>query len=181
VLGGEHTVNRIVFPYIYGSFVVYFVARETPLTPQNDYEKGRKYKKMLTHNTKRRHISEHVKNDTLYNFEAIRGANEIILTEGVTDCISLANLGLKTISPVTKKYSQKEFEIIKTHIPKSKDIIIMNDNELNNEGSKSALKMAEELSLEGYQVKVIPIPLDEVRQKKRLLCEQLEEQNESND
>jgi DNA primase len=173
----EFFVKRIIFPYFNGIFVTYFVARETPFTPQNEYESGRKYKKMLTYSDKRKHISPFAKNSTLYNCNDIKGAKEIVLTEGVCDCISIANLGIKSISPVTKKYSKQDFETIKKQIPLSTDLIIINDNEFNLEGRKSAITMAKELSLEGYQVKVVEIPLDEIRQKKRSLSEQMEEKN----
>lgn len=174
VIPEEFFVMRVVFPYFSGMFVTYFVARETPFTPQNDYEAGRKYKKMLTYSEKRKYLSPFAKNNTLYNCNNIKGASQLVLTEGVCDCISIANLGVKSISPVTKKYSKQDFETIKKQIPLSTDLIIINDNEFNSEGRKSAITMAEELSLEGYQVKVVEIPLDEIRQKKRSLSEQME-------
>lgn len=173
----EFFVGRIIFPYKKGLFTRYMIGRSTSFTPERNNDNERKYKKLLTHSENFKHVSKQVKNDLLYNIDAIRNTRQVVLTEGVADTVSLSMLGIPTISPVTKKYSKNDFKNIKKLIPRDVEIIIINDNDLNNEGQKGANSMAEELTLEGYQVKNIEIPLDEERVAIREIYQKLRRTN----
>jgi DNA primase len=161
--------KRITFPYLYNGLCRYFVARETKFTPKTEYEKNRKYKKLLTYNAdkKRTYISKCVQNDVLFNIDSVKDSDEIIITEGVADCINLSINGFSSISPVTVRYRKADLENVLRLVAKKKKIYIANDNEYNSSGSKGALEMALELTKKGYKVSIIEIPLNEERKKIR--------------
>ena len=104
--------QRLVFPYWRRGRVVYFIARQTELTPEAPWEQA-KYKKLLTRSGKHPYVSALVQNDTFYNEDAAtRGrVRQLLVTEGVTDCISAMQAGsevekeawISTLSELCKK------------------------------------------------------------------------------
>ncbi len=101
--------NRIIFPYWSQGNVVYLIGRQTPWTENLEWEKG-KYKKSLTHNEHDHcYVAKFISNSTLYNEDVLLSKPErIIITEGVTDCISLMEAGFPAISPVTVNIKDKD-------------------------------------------------------------------------
>lgn len=81
--------SRIVFPYWSRGHVAFMIGRRTPWTPDVEWEKS-KYKKLAVRNDRdHRHGAPCVRNDVLYNEDAFLTRPErVIITEGVTDCIS---------------------------------------------------------------------------------------------
>jgi len=92
--------NRLVFPYWRGGRVVYFTARATEHTGNEPWEQA-KYKKLRIHAEQQRYISLTVRNDYFFNEDAARGAEELVITEGVPDCISAIQCGVACTSPGT--------------------------------------------------------------------------------
>ena len=90
--------QRLVFPYWRRGRVVYFIARQTELTPEAPWEQA-KYKKLLTRSGKHPYVSALVQNDTFYNEDAAtRGrVRQLLVTEGVTDCISAMQAGVPAV------------------------------------------------------------------------------------
>lgn len=103
--------SRIVFPYWSRGHVVFLIGRQTPWTPNNQWETA-KYKKLAVRNdNNNRHVSEAVKNDVLFNEDVLlRRPERVIITEGVTDCISLMQHGFLVVSPVTVQIREGDWE-----------------------------------------------------------------------
>jgi DNA primase catalytic core len=70
--------DRLVFPYWKQGKVVYFIARKTEYTGDEEWEQA-KYKKLLTHSDKHPYVSPLVGNDHFYNEDAARGAEELVI------------------------------------------------------------------------------------------------------
>lgn len=169
--GPEEFFNeRIMFPYWKHGKVVYFIGRKTERTPKNEFEIS-KYKKLLTWSEKRSYIAKGVKNDTLYNQEAALRSNEIIVTEGVTDCLVLHQHGFPVISPVTIRFAKHDHEMVLSLLRKNQTVYIANDNDTNNAGMNASFDMAKFLSKHGHTVKLIELPLlEEQRDARRKLA-----------
>lgn len=135
--------DRIVYAYRRFGRVVYLIGRKTPETPDNKYEA--KYKKLPT--------NEYLRNDTFFNEDAVWGAKRIIITEGVTDCLSLKQEGFHTISPVTTNIKNDDFPKLEEIAKNADKVYVLMDNEENGEGEKSALKLLVQLWTKGIEAK----------------------------
>jgi DNA primase len=151
--------NRIVFPYLDNTSCRYMIGRRTEVTPDNKFE-SQKFKKLPVFNLEKNNfISEAINNRFVFNQNEIYRSDEIIITEGVADCISLTQNGFASISPVTVKFSKADAENILNLLSKNQEIYICNDNEINESGSDGARAMATELTKAGFVVKMIELPL----------------------
>ncbi|MCK7503056.1 MAG: toprim domain-containing protein [Desulfobacterales bacterium] len=110
--------------------MVNLIARATVMTPVDQYEcyadkdgkvktdeNGRpeyiKYKKLRRHDPsdeKRKHISKFIGAETFMGIDSIRGAKEIIITEGAPDWVSAVDHGFAAVSPVTTNFREEDFE-----------------------------------------------------------------------
>jgi len=129
--------SRLVFPYWKGGQVVYFIARATEHTPDEQWEKA-KYKKLLTRSDRHLYVSPAVRNDTFYNEDAARGAEELLVTEGVTDCISARQAGVACISPVTTRFRTRDVPRLLELTRRARRIVICNDAEDSGAGEAGA-------------------------------------------
>lgn len=154
--------GRIVFPYWKNGKVVYMIARQVEgYTPDNQYEQA-KYKKLLTHSEKYPYVSPVAGNDYLYGEDSIRQATDwILITEGVTDCITAIQAGIPTISPVTVQFKEADHDKIKAAARRVETVYICNDNEESGAGLKGALATADMLEEAGVMVKMITLPRGE--------------------
>ncbi|MFA6887166.1 MAG: DUF927 domain-containing protein [Aliarcobacter sp.] len=158
MIGGEVFRGRLIFPYWKAGKVVYFIGRETEETPENEKNRGMKYRKQPVHKENYPYISEAVDNSYFYGEDSIRGKNYCILTEGVTDCINMLQAGLPCISPVTVQFREKDYPKLLKLTRKLKTVYICNDNEENEVGLKGALKTAEAMEIEGVETRIIQLP-----------------------
>jgi DNA primase len=149
--------DRLVFPYWRNGHVVYFIARSTQFTGDEEWEKA-KYKKLLTHSEKHAYVSPTVGNDYFYNEDAARGAEELVVTEGVTDCISAMQAGLRCISPVTTRFRDRDLPKLLGLTRWAKKIVICNDAEASGAGEAGALETAAALHREGRDVRLALLP-----------------------
>jgi DNA primase catalytic core len=149
--------DRLVFPYWRHGHVVYFIARSTRFTGDEEWEKA-KYKKLLTHSEKHAYVSPTVGNDYFYNEDAARGAEELVVTEGVTDCISAMQAGLACISPVTTRFRERDLPKLLGLTRWAKKIVICNDAEASGAGEAGALETAAALHREGRDVRIALLP-----------------------
>jgi DNA primase catalytic core len=158
-------VGRLVFPYWKSGSVVYMIGRQTEHTPDEPWEKG-KYKKLKT--------TDVVQNDSFYNEDAVKGATQICITEGITDCIAAHQVGIACISPATTQF-RKEDQARLLHLVRNvNQVYICNDNEKNESGMKGALATADFLEGEGKTVFLVRLPrIDGV--DKVDLCDYLKE------
>ncbi|MBU1319356.1 MAG: DNA primase, partial [candidate division Zixibacteria bacterium] len=160
--------RRIVFPYWSRGRVVFMIGRKTPLTPDNPWEQG-KYKKLPVHDTnKHKHIAICIDNSHLYNEDCLLSNPErLIITEGVTDCISLMDHGFPAVSPATVQIREADRERLVARLRNVKTVFICQDNEISQAGLNGALKTASVLASNQIQAKVVILPLDEPRENAR--------------
>ncbi|MDR3741596.1 MAG: VapE family protein, partial [Terracidiphilus sp.] len=164
--------GRIVFPYWSRGNVVFMIGRRTPWTPDQEWEKS-KYKKLAVRNDRNNeHVAECVKNDVLYNEDVLLTRPErVIITEGVTDCISLMEHGFPVVSPVTVQIREADWERLLPRLAGVKTVFICQDNEVSEAGMQGALKTARILAANGIATRVAVLPLGE---KQRVAREKLE-------
>ena len=137
--------DRLMFPYLIRGQSHYEIGRRVEgYTPDTEWELA-KYKKTPVKGPKRQEVSETVENDIFYNEDAVRGAEEILVTEGVTDCISALQAGVPCISPVTVRYNKKQLPRFRRLIANVKRVVICNDAEINRSGEKGAVAMVADL------------------------------------
>ena len=149
--------HRLIFPYWYRGQVVYFIARKTQRTPDHPWEKG-KYKKLQTHSERRTYISRFIENGTFYGEDAARGADTLMITEGVTDCISAMQAEIRCLSPVTTRFRKKDISKLIELTANTQRVVICNDVEANGAGLAGALETAEALHNAGRDVRIAVLP-----------------------
>jgi len=150
--------GRIMFPYWNRGAVVYFIGRETDETPEWEKERGMKYSKLLVHKDNHPYVSEHVRNDSFYGEDEIRGKDRIFITEGVTDCIIANQYGFSCVSPVTISFRDADHPKLIELTKHAKTIYIVNDNESNESGRKGALRTAGALWAAGKVARFVELP-----------------------
>ena len=164
VLPGGQVVDlfckRLVIPYWRSGQAVYFIARATEHTGDEPWEKA-KYKKLITHSTKYDYVSPTIANDYFYNEDAARSAEELLITEGVTDCIAAHQAGVACISPATTRFRTEDVPKLQRITHHAKRIIICNDAEVSGAGEEGARATAATLWAAGRDVRVALIPRPE--------------------
>jgi len=160
--------RRIVFPYWSRGHVVFLIGRRTPWTPDNDWEKA-KYKKLAVRNDRNHsHVAACIRNDVLYNEDVLLTRPErVVITEGVTDCISLIEHGFAAVSPVTVRIREADWERLIAKLAGVKTVYICQDNEVSEAGMQGALKTARALASHGIQTRVAVLPLGEKQKEAR--------------
>ncbi len=160
--------GRIVFPYWSRGHVVFMIGRSTPWTPDHEWEKS-KYKKLAVRNDRNNsHVSPCIRNDVLYNEDVLHSRPErVIITEGVTDCISLMEHGFPVVSPVTVQIRDADWERLLPKLGGVKTVYICQDNEISEAGMQGALKTARILAQHGIATRVAVVPLGKKQQAAR--------------
>lgn len=152
--------GRIIFPYWKNGKVLYFIGRHTKWTPDNKFERDSKYIKQSVHNENHPYVSEYISNQYFYGEDTIRGADSVLITEGVTDCIMAMQTGIPCISPVTINIKKTELERAYTLIKNASSVYICNDNDSNEAGKDGAITTADFLSSKGINVRLVELPLN---------------------
>lgn len=151
--------GRLIFPYWRRGNPVYFIGRETDLSPQWEKDAaGMKYKKQMVHKDEHPYVSKQVRNDYFYGEDAALGADTLLVTEGVTDCIIANQAGFPCISPVTIQFRKADHPRLLTLTKHAGFVYIVNDNEANESGRKGALATAEALWNAGKVARFIELP-----------------------
>jgi hypothetical protein len=160
--------GRIVFPYWSRGHVVFMIGRRTPWTPDHEWEKS-KYKKLAIRNDRNNsHVSPYIRNDVLYNEDVLLARPErVIITEGVTDCISLMEHGFPVVSPVTVQIREADWERLLPKLAGVKTVYICQDNEVSETGMQGALKTAGILAAHRIATRVAVLPLGDKQQAAR--------------
>jgi len=153
--------HRITFPYWSRGRVVYMIGRKTPWTPNEPYEAG-KYRKLPVHNDAAHSvIAPCVSNAHLFNEDVLLGRpNRIVITEGITDCISLLERGIEAISPVTVRIREDDWERIIPKLAGVQTVYLCHDNEPSQVGLTGSLATARALRGQGIDTRVAILPLD---------------------
>ncbi|ACY13263.1 CHC2 zinc finger domain-containing protein [Haliangium ochraceum] len=149
--------DRLVFPYWKHGRVVYFIGRATELTGDEPWEQA-KYKKLLTRSERHPYVSQHIANETFYNEDAARARDTLMITEGVTDCISAMQAGVPCISPVTVRFRKSDHDKLIALTERCGEIIICNDAEDSGVGEAGAIETAHALQRAGRDVVLARIP-----------------------
>lgn len=176
--------GRIIFPFWKNGKVVNMIARATPITPVDQYEcyskdenvkidddgqpKYIKYKKLRRHDPddeKRKHISKFVGEETFMGSDAIRGAKQVIITEGAPDWVSAVDHEFPAISPVTTNFRDEDLKKLAWATAGVDAIYIINDNEDNQAGRIGALKTGKNLTGQGRKVFLVELPKPEGESK----------------
>lgn len=161
VVRGDRVVDffqrRLVFPYWRRGQVVYLIARQTQHTGSEPWDRA-KYKKLLTHADRHSYVSETVCNDAFYNEDAAHGASDVLITEGVTDCISAYQAGIACISPVTTRFRTRDVPKLIELTRSTRRLVICNDAEVNGAGLAGALDTATALHRSGRDVRIAELP-----------------------
>ncbi len=164
--------GRIVFPFWRNGKVVNMIARATAMTPVDRFEcyadkdgnlkpdeKGNpeyiKYKKL------RVHISRFIGTETLMGLDSIRGAREVVITEGAPDWVSAVDHGFAAISPVTTKFREEDMDKLAQVTARADTIYLINDNEENQAGRTGALRTGKYLTGYGRKVFLVELPRPE--------------------
>lgn len=160
--------GRIVFPYWSRGHVVFMIGRRTPWTPDHEWEKS-KYKKLAVRNDRNNsHVAPCVRNDVLYNEDILLTRPErVIITEGVTDCISLMEQGFPAVSPVTVQIREADWDRLLPKLAGVRTVFICQDNEVSEAGMQGALKTARTLATHGIATRVAMLPLGEKQRAAR--------------
>ncbi|MBZ5622141.1 MAG: hypothetical protein LAQ69_25945 [Acidobacteriia bacterium] len=104
----------------------------------------------------------------LYNEDVLAARpDRIVITEGVTDCISLMEHGFPVVSPVTVQIKDADWERILPKLAGAKTIFLCQDNELSDAGMRGALRTAQILIENGITTRVATLPLGEKQQNAR--------------
>jgi hypothetical protein len=91
----------------------------------------------------------------------------VIITEGVTDCISLMEHGFPVVSPVTVQIREADWERLLPKLAGVKTVYICQDNEISEAGLQGALKTARILAQHGIATRVAVLPLGKKQQSAR--------------
>ena len=91
----------------------------------------------------------------------------VIITEGVTDCISLMEHGFPVVSPVTVQIREADWERLLPKLAGVKTVYICQDNEISEAGMQGALKTARILAQHGIATRVAVLPLGNKQQAAR--------------
>lgn len=153
---------RLIFTYWKNNKVVNFIGRRIDgVTPDVDWEKA-KFKKLPVHDEEdHAFISEAVSNEYFAGEDTARGADELLITEGIADCYAALQAGLPCISPVTVQFRKEDWPKMVMLTKRAKIVYICNDNEINRTGEKGALATAEYLESQGINVRLVHLPRPE--------------------
>ncbi|GIW56259.1 MAG: hypothetical protein KatS3mg082_2663 [Nitrospiraceae bacterium] len=168
--------RRIVFPYWSRGHVVFLIGRRTPWTPDQPWEKS-KYKKLAVRNDRNHsHVAACIRNDVLYNEDVLlTGPERVVITEGVTDCISLMEHGFAAVSPVTVQIREADWDRLVAKLAGVKTVHICQDNEVSEAGLQGAMKTARRLARHGVATRVAVLPLGEKQTAARARLAELPE------
>lgn len=160
--------NRIVFPYWSRGRVVFLIGRKTPWTPDQPWEEG-KYRKLPVHDERgHAHIAPCVNNSHLFNEDVLLSRPaRVVITEGVTDCISLMERGFPAISPATVRIREEDWSRILPKLSGVRTVYVAQDNEPSGVGLTGALATARALHSQGIDTLVVILPLDAKREEAR--------------
>jgi hypothetical protein len=151
--GDSFFQGQIIFPYWNQGLVKYFIARQTPETP--DW-KTSKYEKLPT--------TDLIKNEFFYGEDSIRKAQEVYVNEGVTDCLSALQHGLSSISPVTTQFRKSDHPKLLSLV-RGKKVFLVPDNEESQAGMKGAQETLSFLKNNGIEAWIITLPRPEGKEK----------------
>lgn len=145
--------KRIVYPYLdQNNNPKYFIYRLIDSEP--DFNKNAKYVKQY----KTKYVKE-----IPFGLNSLNlNKDKVIITEGITDAISVIKSGYPCLSPVTTRIKKKDIDKMISYCKRFEKVIVINDNELSQEGLKGAKDILKTLTphkINAY-ISIIPNPED---------------------
>jgi DNA primase catalytic core len=154
---GEFYRKRIIIPYIKNEKVIYLIGRRTEREKFNS--KGAvkpKYVKLQA-GTNSPYVSKAISNQFFYGEDSIKGANYIVITEGITDAISAIKNGYPTLSAVTTHLKKDTIQRF-VKLARNRPIYICLDIDKETKaGQEGAIDTARELVKQGLDVYIITL------------------------
>ena len=155
--------GRLVFPYLVGGRPAYFIARQTDETTDTLPGKYAKQKRStLTA------AGERIPNgieEPIFGADTIRAGEPLIITEGITDCISAHQAGYAAVSPVTTHVKREHTAaLVELCRPAGRLYLIM-DAEASGAGLRGAVDTGLALSRRGLRPYLCEIPRPEGLEK----------------
>jgi len=122
--------KRIVYPYLnINNEPIYFIYRLIDSEP--DFRKDSKYIKQ--------YVTNYVQNELFgYNSIPLFKNKPLIITEGITDAMSVIQAKYPCISPVTIRFQRQDFHKSVNYCKRFSRVVIIFDNEINKEGLEGA-------------------------------------------
>lgn len=151
-----HYNDRIVYPYLQFGHTVYTIGQKTKNTPE--WSKA-KYKK---HPVNKDEVSDVVEN-VVYGLDR-QLRSPVLIAEGITDCISLRQLGFSSISAVTTRFKEQDLDDVESYL-KDKEVYLVPDNEESQEGMNGAVDTLKHLITNGIDAKLVELPRDDEEEK----------------
>jgi DNA primase len=152
--------GRIVMPYNALGRPLYSIGRRTskvtPYTKNGKTGHIPKYVKQFIHKNEHDYVSKSVKNVLVSHH---KNKDEIIITEGITDYLSLKMHGFNSVSPVTTSFKKDDCERVSIFCRDFRRIYICNDNEVSEAGQKGAKKICDMLTRDQMDPYIIELPL----------------------
>jgi hypothetical protein len=161
--------GRIVIPYwktlpddSHPGDVTYFIGRQTELTQEADWERG-KYRKLPVHDpddAKKRYISPVVRNDRFFGEHILSDVHgkTLLVTEGIADALAAYQAGIPCLSPVTVSFREADWPRLSRLCRQAAKVVIINDNEESEAGERGAVKTARHLAIQGIDARVGELP-----------------------
>lgn len=154
--------GRIMFPYLVSGHPQYFIGRRvTDVTTDDLYlpeNKRPKYKKQLVQSKKREWLQS---KEPIFGIDTVQEGTNLIITEGIADCISAHQAGYPAISPVTVQFKEKHAQDMFSVCRKAGKIVIIMDSELNQAGTLGAVRTGLSLKSMGISPYIADIPRPE--------------------
>lgn len=141
--------GRILYPFIQDGRIVSFI--------------GRKAEGFFTE-AKYIYSSRHPMVPHVYNIDVIKEAGCVVISEGVTDCLKLQQIGVATISPVTTYFNENTLRRL-PDLLKGKRVIICFDTDKNGSGQRGARKLLRRLQEFAIDARVVELSLPEGSEK----------------
>ena len=185
-LGATYFHDRYTFPYWRRGRAVYFCARatkDTPKIPVRDadgkvtgHRDPAKYLKLTTRPGDpvsadsssevcvRSSISRTISNEWFAGEDACdRACDLLVIAEGMPDYLSLKQLGLNVISPITTTFRKADHAKLLDLSKRAKKIVLIPDQERSGAGVAGGLDTATVLAQAGRDARIATLPHEGVR------------------
>jgi len=156
----DWTVDRIVFPYFDNGNVRHFIGRDPNFSPEGDSPKYMKMRSPKNHPE----VSDEVY-EPMFGVDSLRAAGdaeEVIVTEGVTDTLALHDHDVPAVAPVTTSFSKDAIREASRELRGHDVFVVMDEDPETEAGITGAVRTAKALAENGvWHVEVARIPTDD--------------------
>lgn len=165
--------NRILIPYFQYGDIVDVIGRQTVHSgnsselddgsiKQFNYDGGGKFKKLPVYSEEKHpDISPHRKQNGIFGVDSLKRGKDLIITEGIGDCIVLLQEGFNAISPVTTSFKNEMLEPVSRKLSSVRQVYIANDNEVSEAGRQGSERMYNFFATKGIDARIVVLPRPE--------------------